>query len=144
MIKKWVALPIFLLAILGLTQCASSDPQFELTWVWARPADIGMNSAIYFTIKNNGSFDSILSASSSIAETVEVHRSTAHADGTVSMVMQERVDVPGGERVHFQPGGLHVMLMGLKTPLSAGDTFPLKLEFEHAQDLTIEVTVQAP
>ena len=75
---------------------------------------------------------------------VQIHRSTPNADGTVSMVEQERVDVASGESVHFQPGGLHVMLMGLKTPLSAGDTFPLKLEFDNAPDLTIEVTVQAP
>lgn len=144
MTKRLIAFPLLLLAILGLTRCASNEPQFELTWVWARPADIGGNSAVYFTIKNNGSFDSIISASSSIAETVQVHRSTANADGTVSMVMQERVDVATGEKVDFQPGGLHVMLMGLKTPLSAGDTFPLKLQFENAPDLTIEIAVHAP
>jgi copper(I)-binding protein len=144
MIKRLIGLPILLLAILGLTQCGSNDPQFELTWVWARPADIGGNSAVYFTIKNSGSSDSLISASTTIAETVQIHRTTANADGTVSMVEQERIDFKSGERVHFQPGGLHVMLMNLKTPLSAGDTFPLNLEFKDAEDLTIEVTVQAP
>lgn len=135
---------ILLLITFGTASCDSGGSQFQLKWVWARPADIGGNSAIYFSITNTGSSDSLLSASTEIAEMVQFHKTTANADGTVSMVQQMQVELPAGTVVNFQPGGLHIMLMNLKTPLADGDTFPLKLEFDNAPGLTIEVPVQSP
>jgi copper(I)-binding protein len=44
--------------------------------------------------------------------------------------------------VTLAPGGYHLMLMGLKAPLRAGDTFPLTLQFEHAPPLTVTVAVE--
>jgi hypothetical protein len=43
----------------------------------------------------------------------------------------------------FGPGGLHVMLTGLKQPLKVGDSFPLKLRFAHVGTITVTVPVQA-
>ena len=40
------------------------------------------------------------------------------------------------------PGGYHLMLMGLKVPLKAGETFPLTLKFAHASPMTVTVTVE--
>ncbi len=48
-----------------------------------------------------------------------------------------------GKVVTLSPGGYHVMLMGLKSPLKAGDSFPLTLAFEHAQPITVTVKVEA-
>jgi copper(I)-binding protein len=48
-----------------------------------------------------------------------------------------------GKPVTLKPGGLHVMLMGLKAPLKAGDSFPLTLTFTHAPPLTVTVKVEA-
>jgi copper(I)-binding protein len=60
------------------------------------------------------------------------------------MKMRELPDgiaVPAQQTVELKPGGLHVMLMGLKHPLVEGETFPLTLEFEHAGTLEVEVTI---
>ena len=46
--------------------------------------------------------------------------------------------------VELKPGGYHVMFVGLKAPLKAGDKFPLKLKFEKAGDVTVEVNVEVP
>jgi copper(I)-binding protein len=132
------------ISILGLFACTAEEPQFEFAWLWARPGDLEGSSAIYMVIKNNGPSDALLSVSSSIADIAQIHRTTPGADGTVSMVEQEFVDLPVGEWIYFQPGGLHLMLLGLETPLADGDTFPLTLEFENAKDLTIEVQVSGP
>ncbi|MCW8860848.1 MAG: copper chaperone PCu(A)C, partial [Rhodospirillales bacterium] len=43
----------------------------------------------------------------------------------------------------LQPGGDHVMFMGLNAPLKEGDTFPLTLVFKNAGEVTINVTVKA-
>ena len=50
------------------------------------------------------------------------------------------VEVPAQGAVSFEPGGLHLMLIGLKEPLVAGKGFPLTLVFREAGE--IEVTVE--
>jgi copper(I)-binding protein len=45
--------------------------------------------------------------------------------------------------VRIEPGGIHVMLLGLTHPLGAGTTFPLSLRFRDAGSLTVQVAVEA-
>lgn len=131
-------------AILGLTACNSTGSEIELSGLWARPGSLDGNSAVYFTITNTGSPDSLLSATCSISESVQMHRTTLNDDGTASMVKQEYVNLPQGGKVYFVPGGLHLMIMRLKTPLADGDTFPITFHFENAEDITINVPVKSP
>lgn len=53
------------------------------------------------------------------------------------------VELLPGKKVEFKPGGLHVMLIGLKQPLKQGAHFPLTLRFAHTPPVTVEVVVQA-
>ena len=65
-------------------------------------------------------------------------------DGEMQMVMRQLDDglaLPAGETVTLEPGGYHVMLLDLATPLATGDEFDLTLDFETADDLTITVVV---
>ena len=52
------------------------------------------------------------------------------------------IEVKPGEPTVLKPGGLHVMLIDLKKPLVAGQTFPLRLRFEKAGEIPVEVTVR--
>ena len=66
----------------------------------------------------------------------------------VSGVMQMRevadgLNVPAGGSVTLKPGSYHVMLIGLKRPLTAGETFPLTLSFAKAGNISVTVPVQA-
>lgn len=61
------------------------------------------------------------------------------------MRMREVTDgvaVAPGTTVKFAPGGYHIMLMGLKQPLKAGDRFPLTLKFAKAGSVTVDVQVE--
>ena len=62
------------------------------------------------------------------------------------MVMKMRpitgLDIPAGQPVTLQPGGDHLMLMGLNQPLHEGQSFPLTLDFEKAGPRTVTVTVE--
>jgi copper(I)-binding protein len=51
------------------------------------------------------------------------------------------VDVPAKQSVEFKPGGMHVMLIGLKTPLKVGNSFPMTLRFEKAGSVSVNVRV---
>ena len=114
----------------------------EVRNAWARPTAIGDNGAVYLVIENGtAQEDRLLSAQTDIATAVEMHLSQMEGDH-MSMHRQEQVTVPAGETVAFSPGGLHIMLVGLQRDLKVGETFDVKLQFEHAGEKTITVSVK--
>ena len=52
------------------------------------------------------------------------------------------ITVPPGQAVRFQPGGFHIMLMGLERALAVGDQFTVRLRFEGHDPLEVSVPVQ--
>lgn len=102
---------------------------------WSRPAT-GANGAGFMTLTNKGpKADQLTAASSPVAARVEVHATTL-SGGMASMEKLASVPVPAGGAVAFQPGGRHLMLMGLKRPLKAGDRFPVTLTFASGAKVT--------
>jgi periplasmic copper chaperone A len=64
--------------------------------------------------------------------------------GEMAMTMRELVGglpLPAGETVMLAPGGYHIMLIDLVEPLETGDEFELTLDFENADDVTLNVEV---
>jgi copper(I)-binding protein len=53
------------------------------------------------------------------------------------------IEIPAGGKVALTPGGLHIMLVGLKAPLATGRSFPLVLRFEKAGEVKVEVKVES-
>ena len=134
---------VFIAFIAILMACSPVREQsLQVADAWARPGLAGGNSAIFFMIENPGAADLLLSASSDVADAVELHK-TIMQDGTMQMVHQMNVPVPTGETA-FKPGDLHVMLIDLKSDLRAGDTFTVTLNFEKAGERTLTVTVREP
>lgn len=101
------------------------------------------NGAAYLTLKNAGGHaDRLIGASTPAAERAELH--THIKDGDIMKMRQiEAVDVPAGGMAMLEPGGDHVMLMGLKAPLKEGESFPLTLIFENAGEVTVDVAIGA-
>ncbi len=97
----------------------------------------------YVALKNGGSStDRLLSASADVSRTVELHSMKMEGD-VMRMRQVEAIDLPAGQTVALAPGGLHLMFIGLKAPLQAGSRFPVKLKFEKAGEVTVEMEVQA-
>ncbi|MBM3485896.1 MAG: copper chaperone PCu(A)C [Alphaproteobacteria bacterium] len=113
----------------------------QIGHAWAR-ATAGKAGAAYLEIRNGGGQpDKLVSAASPAAATVELH--THIRDGDVMRMRKvPAIDLAPGKEVKLAPGGLHVMLIGLKAPLKAGDRFPLTLTFDKAGSVTLEVEVQ--
>ncbi len=99
--------------------------------------------AAYLLIENKGkAADKLTGASSPVAKSVEIHTMTM--DGNV-MKMREvgQIELKPSAKLEMKPGeGYHLMLMGLRQPLKAGDTFPMTLTFEKAGKAEVKVTVQ--
>lgn len=97
----------------------------------------------YLTIENKGkSADKLIAAASPVAKTVEIHTMSMEGD-VMKMRAVPGIELKPSEKVEMKPGqGYHVMLIGLKQPLKAGDKFPLTLTFEKAGKTEVSVTVE--
>jgi copper(I)-binding protein len=102
-------------------------------------ADIG---GAYLTIDNKGAADRLVAASSPAAARVELHTMSMD-NGVMRMHEVKAIDLPAGGEVQLKPGGLHMMLVGLKAPLAEGTRVPLKLTFEHAGSIDVDVAVES-
>ena len=126
-----------------LAACGSAGAgSLQVKNAWARPGLADGNSAAFFVINNPSADDTLLSVSSDVAGAVEMHQTTME-DGVMQMNQQENVPVPKGKTT-FEPGGLHVMLIGLKNDLTVGDSFDITLNFKAAGEQVLTVTVQEP
>jgi copper(I)-binding protein len=106
---------------------------------WAR-ASAGASGAAYVTLKGGAEEDALVSVSTPVAASAAVHESFSD-NGIVKMRPAPSLAIPAGRVVALAPGGYHVMLMGLKQPLVAGQSFPLTLAFAHAAPVTVDVQV---
>jgi periplasmic copper chaperone A len=109
---------------------------------WAR-ATLGQlkTSAAYLTVINEGdAVDRLVAAASPAAERAALHTHLME-HGVAKMRPVDAIEVAPGAPIVLQPGGLHVMLMGLKAPLAEGETLPLTLTFETAGSVELELPV---
>lgn len=122
---------------------ASEKKGMMVTDAWSRerPANAAMGGAFVTLHNMEGEPDRLVSASSPVADRVEIHNS-AMKDGVMSMFQVEELVIPAGETVAMKPGSFHVMLMGLKEPLTKGAKFPLTLNFARAGEITVTVSVK--
>ncbi len=98
----------------------------------------------YMTLMNHGKANRLTGASSDAANRVEIHNHDIDANGVMRMREVEG-GLPIGENdsVTLQPGGLHIMLMGLKGPLKKGEMLDLTLEFEDGPAIDVSVPIKA-
>ncbi|MEO5735225.1 MAG: copper chaperone PCu(A)C [Rubrivivax sp.] len=130
-----------LVALMAMAQAQTAAPVPTVQAGWARPTVAGQAAGGGFvSFKGGTSADRLVAASSPVAKAVELH--TMEMDGSVMRMRQvQGIDVPAGATVALKPGGNHLMFMGLKQPLKAGDKVPLTLRFENAGEVQTEMTV---
>ena len=126
---------------LGLSAGAWAG-EVKLDNAWARATAPGQTvGGVFMTL--TADTDLVLTgASSAAADGVELHSMTLDK-GTMVMRRMDRIDLPKGKRVELAPGGLHIMLVGIKAPLQVGDRVPLTLTVRDAKGKSQQVKVQA-
>jgi periplasmic copper chaperone A len=140
-----------LLAGCGSQAGSGSGGGIVVEGAWARPMPVmagepspsGVNSAVYLTLRNLGPLpDRLAAGETPAAESVEIHESRME-DGIMKMRPVDGIGIPAGAVVELQPGGLHLMLLNLRSSLVEGDTVALSLRFEEAGSLDVRVPVRA-
>jgi copper(I)-binding protein len=102
------------------------------------------NGAAYLTVEITGAdTDRLIALETPVAEAAEAHDMSMDG-GVMSMRKLDAVEIAPGAPAVFQPGGMHIMLIGLKSPLKAGETAPLTLTFEKAGTITVDLAIEKP
>ena len=121
-------------------EITAGDLHIQHPWSRALPP-VATTGAAYMVIQNQGAeSDTLLGASTPIAEDVQLHEHVHH-DDVMTMQRVDSIELAPGEQVEFAPGGYHVMLFGLQQPLVAGHTYPMTLKFAQAGDVNVEVHI---
>jgi periplasmic copper chaperone A len=123
----------------GMTSFAVGDLVIESPW--ARES-VTRTGAAYLIVRNGGDADDrLVAVSSEVADRAELHASEMQ-DGVMRMRPVEAVEVPAHGEAALEPGGAHVMLIGLKAPLDEGGSFALTLVFENAGEVEVVTTIE--
>ncbi|WP_235952814.1 copper chaperone PCu(A)C [Alterinioella nitratireducens] len=138
-------------AIHANAQSAAADGDLVVENAWTRAASAsasastGNDSAsIFFTLRNTGQKTiDLIGVRTDIASIETLHRTNLGVTGVARMSAVPELRVAPGASVTLEPGGMHVMLIGLEAPLVEGATLPLRLTFYDGDDLTVEVPILA-
>lgn len=139
----WIS--VFGLGLAGTTQAQNAKVgSVQIENAYTRSTVPGqMAAGGFMKIENKGSgADQLLSASSPIAGEVQLHEMSM--EGNVMKMRQvKEVLVPAGGNVELKPGGMHLMFMNIKAPLTAGETVSVKLKFAKAGEVEVKMPVNA-
>lgn len=141
--NRFSLIGLFLMSLCQTVSAASVADGIMVNDPYVRAVPPGQpNSASFMALHNTGKQGSaLISASSPAAEVVELHTHTME-EGMMRMRKVEKIDLPAGELVKLQPGGLHVMLIGLKQKLVPDEKVSLTLMFEDGSSLKVDAPVR--
>jgi copper(I)-binding protein len=129
-------------ALLALPARAQTAGEIAVSAPWTRAAGQNGTGAGFLAIANRGAAaDRLVGASSPIARVTEIHTHIREGD-ILRMRPVAAVELPPGGTVTLQPGGFHLMLIGLKEPLIQGQAVPVTLRFERAGEVQVMLAVQ--
>ena len=141
---------ILILAAASATLAAcSAQPEsstlavVEATAALCRPTPNGRDVTACYVTLTASQADRLVSVSTTLAN-AEVHEMKTKGGIMQMGALTGGLPLPAGEAVSLAPGGNHIMLTGVKTPLAAGDTVALTLTFEKAAPLGVQASVGQP
>jgi len=129
------------IALLSVSTLFASNIKVNDAYVRATPPSLP-NSAAFLTLKNNSDQNRVLvKATSNIAKAVELHTHDMK-NGVMKMYQVPEIIIPKHNTIVFQPGGFHVMFIGLEYPLKSGENVTFTLEFKNGETKTITAPIK--
>ena len=134
---------VFIALVMVAAACSSASEGVEVSDPWGRPSpSSASNAAFYMQLEGSDTDDRLVSAESPACQVVELHE-TQMSDGVMSMqFLPEGIPVPAGETVSLEPGGLHVMCLGVTEALVEGESATVQLQFEESGLVTVDAEIR--
>jgi len=142
--------PILAAALLTLAACSPSGSgsgeaaTVQVAGAVCRPTPAGRQMTGCYLTLTTTTADRLVSVSSADANLVQIHESRIESGMMMMRELREGLPLPAGETVALAPGGSHLMLLGVKEPLAAGDTVALTLTFATSAPVEVTATVGQP
>jgi periplasmic copper chaperone A len=137
------------LAAIGLLSAPASAADVDVGSIhisqpWARATPKGAASAAaYMTITNNGSApDRVTCVSSDASSSCEIHSMTMDGGVMKMRPVEGGLEIKPGQTVTLEPGGFHIMLLGLGHRLEQGNVLKTTLKFEHAGTVEVQSSIE--
>jgi periplasmic copper chaperone A len=145
LLRRVVAVAAVLCALAGVARAGSTASVGAITIrdPWAR-ASMGQagTSAVYMTLEARGDEgDRLVAAASPLAASAALHTHIVEG-GVAKMRPVAAIEIAPGAPTVLEPGGLHIMLVGLDQKLVEGGTLPLTLTVEHAGSIELEAPIR--
>ena len=146
MLRTWPLALVFAAGLALAHGFKAGDVAIEHPFATPTLAGTSTGAAYFVALENTGkTADRLVSATTPVAERVEIHTMAVDAKGVMRMREIDGVVLAPKAKVEMKPGGaMHLMLIGMKAPLKAGSSFPMTLKFERAGTVDVSVSVQAP
>jgi len=132
--------------LLVVGACSSETSEITIADSWARATPPGAESAAFYGVVTNlsGESDQLVGVSSPQCEMAQIHETT-HSDGVAGMAPAgaDLLSLNDGEKLTLEPGGLHVMCMGVSEPLVEGADVQVEFKFEKMGSVEFVLPVQA-
>ena len=112
---------------------------------WVRLPPPSRDQTALFVVLENHSDQrrAVVSASTDTAERAELHE-MKQENGMMRMRPVKEIVIPAKGKTALAPGGLHVMLFGLKTRPAAGDVLNVTLKLDDGSTVPVKATARAP
>ena len=111
-------------------------------WIRAVPPSSPTTAAFMQLVNTDDAPHSLRTAKSPAAEIVELHTHTMGPNGMHQMRQVEEIPIAANDSAQLAPGGYHIMLINMVSPLSAGQSAPITLVFEDDSEIQLEVMVK--
>ncbi|OED50822.1 hypothetical protein ACH42_00640 [Endozoicomonas sp. (ex Bugula neritina AB1)] len=129
--------------MLWAVNSSAADVRITNKFVRAMPAISG-NSAGYMTLLNQDNTTIRLeSVDTDLAAKTEIHGHTMENGMMKMFKIAGGLELPPGQLVKLEPGGNHIMLMGVKTQLKEGDSVDMTLNFSDGDAIDVTVPVKS-
>lgn len=133
---------VLLGAVLLVAAGCGKEGRLAVVDAWARPTPVVADtSAFYVTLSNGGSEAVIAGARSPVCEATALHDSVLE-EGLMEMRQVDSITVLSHTELVMEPGGLHIMCLGLTEPLVEADEVALTLQLEDGSALEVPVSVE--
>lgn len=141
------------LAALTLLAACSNEPRpvpaaeqnaVTVTGALCRPTPTGRQvTGCYLTLTATTA-DRLLSVATPVAGRAQIHESKIESNMMMMHELKEGLPLPAGQAVELKPGGDHIMLLAVETPIVMGQTVPLTLTFASAPPVVVQAAVGQP
>lgn len=132
------------LTIMSLNAFANDASVIDIDHAYIREVPPGaMATGSFLTLKNNsGQEVRLVGAASDVAKKVELH-THINDNGVMKMRQIKYISVAAHQETKLQPGGLHIMFIGLQKELKEGQTIPMTLKFKDGSQKSLTIPVKS-